>query len=119
MTTEHSNNIIYGNSYRFLYKCIDAYKEVKNPDEWLNCPNCGLKPLTWEFNNGESTACGCGESRYNHFSVYAESIMSYLKRNDGSALGYNHNALRKNWNHRVETGEELFIHAGLRQDGRW
>lgn len=60
MTTEHSNNIVYGSSYRFLYKCIDAYKEVKNPDEWLNCPICGLKHLTWEFNNGESTACGCG-----------------------------------------------------------
>lgn len=113
------NQYVYGNVLRLYYKCIDAYKEVKNPEERLNCSNCELKPLTWEFNNGESTACGCGESRYNHFSIYAESIMSYVKRNDRNALGYDHDALRKNWNHWVETKEELFLHAGLRNDGRW
>ena len=110
---------VYGDTLRFLYKCIDAYKEVKNPNERLNCPNCRLKSLIWEFNDGESTACGCGKSRYDHFSINAESIMSYVKGNDGSALGYDHDALRKNCNHWVETGEELFLHAGLRQDGRW
>jgi len=41
------------------YKCISAYKIPDKPDEWLDCTNCGLKPLVWEYNNGRSTGCGC------------------------------------------------------------
>lgn len=41
------------------YKCISAYKIPVNPSKWINCPNCGLKPLICEFNNGSSTGCGC------------------------------------------------------------
>ena len=52
----------------------------------------------WEFNNGRSTACGCGKNEYDHHSIHAESIMSYVTRNDGSALGYNTSELRMNWN---------------------
>jgi hypothetical protein len=111
--------LVYTNTERFLYKAIDAYIEVKNPEEWLDCPNCKLKPLIWEFNNGSSTACGCGKSIYDHFSIYAESIMSWIKRHDGSVLSYDNKALQKNWNHWVLTGEENFLHAGLRTDGRW
>lgn len=32
------------------YKCIEAYKIPTDVDKWSNCPNCGLKPLIWEFN---------------------------------------------------------------------
>lgn len=39
------------------YKAISAYKIPKDIDMWLVCPNCNLKPLVWEFNNGRSTAC--------------------------------------------------------------
>ena len=35
-----------------LYQCTDAYKPVENPSEWLPCPECGLKPLVWTFDNG-------------------------------------------------------------------
>ena len=48
--------------------------------EWLPCPRCGLRPLVWEFDNGRSTACGCGTDGYCHWSVRAESIMSVIKR---------------------------------------
>ena len=44
------------------YKCISAYTIPNDIEDWLNCTNCGLKPLTWEFNNGSSTACGCGKN---------------------------------------------------------
>lgn len=107
-------NIITGK-----YKCIDAYKIPKDTDQWLNCPNCGLKPLIWEFNNGRSTACGCGENIYRHFSIVAESIMSYVKRNNGSALGYNSHDLKNNWNHWVRTGEFLQKHEDLIKEGKW
>lgn len=96
------------------YKCISAYKF---PDKWqkfLPCRNCGLRPLVWEFNNGRSTACGCGENEYNHFSVKAESVMSYVTRNGGSALNYKSDELLNNWNYWVKTGEHIFEAGGDR-----
>ena len=101
------------------YKCISAYTIPKYIEDWLHCPNCGLKPLTWEFNNGSSTACGCGKNEYDHFSIHSESIMSYISRNNGSALNYNSNNLRLNWNLWVTTGKELETHSKLRELGRW
>jgi hypothetical protein len=101
------------------YKAISAYQIPKNPQDWLECPNCGLKPLTWEFNNGASTACGCGENEYNHFSIWTESIMSYVHRSNGSALDYDNDKLRKNWNHWVNTSEELEPREWLLKQDKW
>lgn len=101
------------------YKCISAYKIPENPDKWSPCPNCQLVPLIWEFNNGRSTACGCGDNEYRHFSIYSESIMSFVSRHNGSALNYDSDKLRKNWNHWVETGEILEAFDSLRELGRW
>ena len=101
------------------YKCISAYTSPKDVEEWLPCPNCGLRPLTWEFNNGSATACGCGENEYTHFSIHTESIMSFVSRNNGSALHYKSNGLKENWNHWVTTGEELESHSELRSLDRW
>lgn len=83
------------------YKCIDAYKKPENPMEWLPCPRCGLRPLVWEFDNGRSTACGCGTDCYSHWSVQAESVMSVVKRSDNghSAEAYDIDELKNNWNH--------------------
>jgi hypothetical protein len=94
--------------FRKKYKCIEAYRKVSNPTKWMNCKDCGLIPLVWEFNNGRSTGCGCGENEYRHHSIHAESIMSWVKRHNGSALGYNSDELRTNWNHWVKTGEDNF-----------
>jgi hypothetical protein len=101
------------------YKCISAYKIPDKPDEWLPCPNCNLKPLVWEYNNGRSTGCGCGKNEYEHFSIVSESIMSHVTRNGGSALNYNSNKLMINWNYWVQYGEELETYKGLRELGRW
>jgi len=101
------------------YKCTSAYTIPKDVEEWLPCTNCGLKPLTWEFNNGSSTACGCGKNEYDHFSIWTESIMSHVKRNGGSALNYNSNKLMINWNHWVETGIELESREELLKEGKW
>ena len=101
------------------YKCISSYTIPKDVEEWLPCPSCGLKPLTWEFNNGSSTACGCGKNEYDHFSIWTESIMSHVTRNGGSALHYRNNGLRYNWNHWVTTGEELEPRKKLLELGRW
>lgn len=101
------------------YKCISAYKiPERDLDEWLSCPNCGLKPLIWVFNNGRSTACGCGRNEYGHFSIRAESIMSYVTRNNGSALEYKSDGLKNNWNHWVLTGE-IETHESLQLKGQW
>ena len=99
------------NSWTLLrkkYKAISAYKKVDDPENWKPCKDCGLIPLVWSFNNGNSTACGCGENEYRHHSIRAESIMSYVTRNSGSALGYGHRELRDNWNTWVETSEDVF-----------
>ena len=94
--------------YRKKYKAIEAYKKVNNPQFWLPCKGCGLIPLVWEFNNGRSTACGCGENEYRHHSIHAESIMSFVKRNNGSALGFISDELRMNWNQWVKTGQDVY-----------
>jgi hypothetical protein len=101
------------------YMCTSAYKIPKGVEDWLRCPNCELKPLVWEFDNGRSTACGCGKNEYDHFSVYAESIMSYGKRSSYNFSGYNSNKLKENWNQWVETGKELEPRQELLDDGKW
>lgn len=100
------------------YKAISAYKIPTNIEYWQDCPDCGLKPLVWEFNNGSSTACGC-ENEYNHFSIWTESIMSHVKRNNGSALNYDSNKLCKNWNYWVSTGIETEPREKLLKEGKW
>jgi hypothetical protein len=103
----------------YAYKCIETYKQVKNPYKWLVCPQCELIPKIWTFDNGRLTACGCGVDQYEHFSIYAESIMSHIKRNNGSALNYDSDELRKNWNHWVNTGEILFDRKVMLKEGKW
>ena len=100
-----------------LYLCNDFYVPVEDPNEWLPCPKCGLKPLIWIFDNGCYTACGCGDNVYEHFSIRAESICSYLDRRDTySNKRYNNFwpdeyaiELKENWNIYCETGDtEVF-----------
>lgn len=94
----HQNN---WKSLRSKYKAISSYTKVPDPKNWLPCRNCGLIPLIWEFDNGRFTACGCGKNEYDHFSIKAESIVSYMKKNNGSMVGYNNLELRTNWNNWV------------------
>jgi hypothetical protein len=94
--------------YRKKYKAINSYIRVQDPQWWLPCKDCGLIPLVWEYDNGRSTACGCGKDEYNHHSIKAESIVSYVLRNNGSTSGFNTIELRMNWNQWVETGQDVF-----------
>ena len=108
---------VTGHEVKGFYFHIEAFKEPEG--DWHLCPCCELKPKVWEFNNGRSTACGCWTTRYDHFSVHAESIVSVHKRTGGKKMTeYNSDDLRKNWNHWCETGEVLFEHASKRTDGR-
>jgi hypothetical protein len=117
-TADYKRNLLmkkqeirYDNKWKELrsrYKAISAYIKVTDPYNWEPCNQCGLIPLVWEFNNGRSTACGCGKDEYNHFSIQSESIMSYVKRNNGSALGYTPTELRTNWNNWVLRGIDSF-----------
>lgn len=86
------------------YKATDSYTTIPYEDyfSWSNCSYCNLKPIINEFDNGRATACGCGKNEYDNISIRAESIMSYVTRNNGSALNYNINELRDNWNRWVE-----------------
>ena len=99
--------------------CIDVFVEPNNPDMWLNCPCCGLKPKIWEFDNGRQTACGCANDKYNHFSVVAESIMSCHVRNNGNLSEYDGDALRKNWNEYCQTMVSPCSHGDLYLEGKW
>jgi hypothetical protein len=100
------------------YECINDY--VLPDGDWEKCPKCELKPKVWIFDNGRSTACGCWNTRYDHFSVFAESIMSVHKRTNGKNMTeHDLDGLRKNWNHWCKTGDILFEHASKRNDGRW
>lgn len=101
------------------YKCISAYKIPDNILLWEKCPNCKLYPLVWEFDNGRSTGCGCGKNEYNHFSIVAESVMSFIKRNNGSAVEYGTQDLKNNWNHWVKTGEMLETLESLKSKNRY
>lgn len=100
----------------YWIECIDAYQLPHEQENWLPCPRCKLRPKVWVFDNGRSTACGCAENRYNHWSIFAESICSVYKR-AGSTLEYNPEELKNNWNNYCETGEIIFERQ--REDGRW
>ena len=94
--------------HRKKYKATPIYKRVSKPNDWLPCGECGLIPLEWEFNNGRSTACGCGKDEYTHHTIQAESIMSYIQRNNGSAANYVSNELMDNWNIWVKSKIDIF-----------
>jgi hypothetical protein len=113
-------DLVYNKYLRSLYLCIDAYIEVRDVENWKECPICELKPLVWRFNNGNSTACGCGSSIYNHFSIRSESIMSHIKRHNGSAASYNSNELCDNWNEYATTGKIVFDYKKeYEKNGKW
>ena len=79
---------------------IDDFKyPSKGKGKWKACPRCDLKPKIWIYDNGRTTACGCWNSIYDHFSVEAESIMSVHRRTEGKRMDkYDTDELRKNWN---------------------
>jgi hypothetical protein len=87
------------------YKAIGAYVDPPDQDQWLECPVCGLRPRVWTYNNGMETACGCGESKYKHLSIFAESIMEVYQRT-GKTAEFNRDDLRQNWNVYVELKRE-------------
>ncbi len=85
------------------YLCTNAYIKPKNQLEWDKCPKCDLRPLVWEFDNGRSTACGCGKSKYDHLRVEAESIGSVYRRT-GKTVEYKNDQLKYNWNKYCKSG---------------
>lgn len=102
-----------------IYYCTDAYEDTPENESWEACPCCNLPPKIWEFNNGRSTACGCGNDQYDHFSVRAESIMSVHIRNNGSTTDYDCDHLRKNWNEYCATMINPCNHYDLRSEEKW
>lgn len=100
------------------YHHIDSYAEPINAKDWSACPCCKLKPKVWIFDNGRSTACGCWNSRYEIFSVKAESIMSVYKRT-GMTAEYDADALRINWNEYCATEINPCNHTDLLLESKW
>ena len=45
--------------------------------------------------------------------------MSHVTRHGGSALHYDSDKLRKNWNHWVHYGEELEPREQILKEGKW
>lgn len=87
----------------YSYRAISDYVKVENPDEWLTCKGCGVKPRVWRFNNGSHATCLCFE-KYDAHPARSESVMSVFKRT-GLTAEYKPDNLRLAWNRYVETGE--------------
>lgn len=109
----------HGYAVHIDYFCIDAYQDVSEHEHWERCPCCNLKPKIWTFDNGRSTACGCWNSRYDIFSVKAESIMSVHIRCNGNLQEYSVDQLRLNWNEYCATMVNPCNHTDLRFEGKW
>lgn len=87
---------------RWRNAAINAFKPVSQPESWLSCPKCGVKPRAWEFDNGSYAACLCSEKyARGECDVSSESIGDYYRRLK-TAVDYDHDGLRKNWNARCE-----------------
>lgn len=87
----------------------------KDLDKWLECPNCGLKPKVWEFNNGRLTNCGCGRNEYDSFEIEAQNVGYYIRTTKGFR-GYEKDELLNNWNHWVRTGDKKKIHTFTKKE---
>lgn len=109
----------HGYDVHLSHFCIDAFVDVDEEEHWMKCPACNQKPKIWTFNNGRMTACGCWNDRYDHFSVYAESVMSIFRRCGGNVSEYCSDSLRKNWNEYCSTHVNSCNHADLRMEGKW
>jgi len=87
---------------RWKYMSFTFYKEPENKDKWLECPECELKPRVWEYDNGRSAHCVCGEDCYTHkHEVRAKPIMEFVKKT-GGFNGYDSDELRKKWNNYIK-----------------
>ncbi len=115
----YKQKINHGHKVNYNYTCIESYKDVENPKLWSNCPCCNLKPRIWAYNNGLKTGCGCGNSIYDHFSVFAESIMSVHKRCGGIVAEYERDNLMVNWNEYCATMINPCSYDDLRVEGKW
>ena len=114
MTTNHSYRVNY------THNCIDVHENVPDNGHWMKCPYCNLLPKIWEFDNGRRTACGCWNSKYDYFSVRAESIMSVHTRTNGKGLNqYVSDQLRVNWNEYCATMINSCSHNDLREEDKW
>ena len=86
------------NEWLWEYHGFDFYKEPENKEKWLSCPECGLTPRVWEFDNGRTAICVCGEDRYHHKHQVSATPINYYVRKSGGFAGYDRDKLRKNWN---------------------
>lgn len=83
---------------RWKLYSFDFYKDPDDKEKWLKCPECGLTPRIWVFDNGRNAHCICGSGQYDHkHQVKATPIIESVKKTGGSSL-YDSDELRKNWN---------------------
>lgn len=115
----YTKKLNHGHPVNHNYMCCDFYAYPDDIDNWMDCPCCGFKPKVHIFDNGSNTGCGCGKTPYDHFAVHAESIISHIKHSGGSLVGYDGDALRKNWNEYCATMINPCSHADLRLEGKW
>lgn len=87
---------------------FEWYEDPNDIGNWMTCRRCGYKPKIWVFDNGRFAECVCAKSysKYDKFRISCESIMSHLRKTNGSLIGYDGDGLRKAWNKYVEGVEE-------------
>lgn len=102
--------------YSWKEACNDAYEPIKYHKGWKKCKVCNEIPRLWIFDNGSYANCRC-YYRWSETPVQVESILSYVKRNNGYLGDFvkSEERLRLAWNEFVKTGE--FQNKLL--EGRW
>lgn len=102
--------------YAWNVAVTDAYEPIQYHKGWKKCLVCKEIPRIWIFDNGNFASCRC-RYMYDPPQARAESIMSYVVRNNGSLVGHedSQESLRKVWNKYIETGEEQINLP----DGQW
>lgn len=89
---------------KWEHATISAYVEPKDSVWWFKCRKCHERPRVWRFDNGCHAKCCCGY-KYDPAPARSESVMSHVRRHDGSLVGYDGDALRMAWNRWIETGK--------------
>lgn len=76
------------------WKLLD--EKIHDPEKWINCPICGIKPFVWEFDNGRYAECDCGEE-YHRENASAIAALPYYNKHQ-TLVDFPDKELRNNWN---------------------
>lgn len=85
--------------WKLYAKNNKVYDDLKDGEDWLACPICGLKPVVWGYDHGIHARCLCGVLGIQNTVSYI-GPREYYEQN-GTLEGYDE-AFRNKWNDHVK-----------------